>query len=77
MISIAGLTPKQKTIMDILWTMDTMEQVEAFIKSLPRDDGIDAHGMIAIAVVDTVELEQGLDQYEDQALDVIARARRP
>lgn len=77
MITIAGLTPKQKTIMDIMWTMETITQVEAFIKSLPRDDAIDAHGLLQIAIVETLEEEGRMDEYEDMALDVIANARRP
>lgn len=76
MITIAGLTPKQKTIMDIMWTMETITQVEAFIKSLPRDDAIDAHGLLQIAIVETLEEEGRIADYEDMALDVIANARR-
>lgn len=75
MITIAGLTPKQKTIMDIMWTMETITQVEAFIKSLPRDDAIDAHGLLQIAIVETLEEEGRMSDYEDMALDVIASAR--
>lgn len=75
MITIAGLTPKQKTIMDIMWTMETITQVEAFIKSLPRDDAIDAHGLLQIAIVETLEEEGRMSDYEDMALDAIASAR--
>ena len=75
MIQIQGLTAKQKTIMDIMWTMESIEQVESFIKSLPRRDGIDAHGLMSIAVVDTLEEEGKLADYEDMARTVIHNAR--
>lgn len=61
--------------MDIMWTMETITQVEAFIKSLPRDDAIDAHGLLQIAIVETLEEEGRMSDYEDMALDAIASAR--
>lgn len=72
MISIQGLTVRQKSIMDMLWSMDSMDKVNAFIKALPtRQDQMDAATMIQIAVEETVEQEQGLEGYEAAALAAI------
>ncbi len=72
MISIQGLTNRQKSIMDMLWSMDSMDKVNAFIKALPtRQDQMDAATLIQIAVEETIEQEQGLDDYADAATAAI------
>jgi hypothetical protein len=76
MITITGLTNKQKALMDVMWTMEEMEQVNAFINTLPRQDQLDCKSLITIAVQETEEHEyNGLDQYESLAIAAIARAR--
>jgi hypothetical protein len=72
MITIQGLTARQKSIMDMLWSMDSMDKVNAFIRALPtRQDQMDAATLIQIAVEETVEQEQGLDRYADAATAAI------
>ena len=76
MITIQGLTHKQKVFMDVMWTMDSMPAVEAFIKSLPTRDGQDCRSLVAIAVQEAEEHEQnGLEAYESLAVSAISRAR--
>jgi hypothetical protein len=76
MITINGLTARQKTIMDLLWGCETLEQVTALVSALPNDrDRMDAQGLIMIATQDTIEEELGLDEYIDQASDLISRCR--
>jgi hypothetical protein len=75
-IRIEGLTVKQKALMDIMWSMDDIAKVNAFIRSLPRHDACDAQSLVSIAVWETLELEQGLEAYADSANSVIARAQR-
>jgi hypothetical protein len=76
MITITGLTNKQKALMDVMWTMEEMEQVDAFINTLPKQDQLDCKSLITIAVQETEEHEyNGLDQYESLAIAAIARAR--
>lgn len=74
MISISGLTAKQRVLMDVMWAMDTMPAVEAFIKSLPTRDGQDCASLVAIAVQESLE-QDGLDAYESAAAAVIAGIR--
>ena len=76
MITIQGLTHKQKVFMDVMWSMDSMPLVEAFIKSLPTRDGQDCASLVAIAVQDTLEQDNRMDDYEELAGIVIARASR-
>ena len=76
MITIQGLTHKQKVFMDVMWSMDSMPAVEAFIKSLPTRDGQDCASLVTIAVQDTMEQDNRIQDYEELAGIVIARASR-
>ena len=73
MISITGLSNKQKVLMDVMWAMDTMPAVEAFIKTLPKRDQQDCESLVAIAVHESLEEDNRLEDYEELALNLIAR----
>ena len=73
MITITGLTNKQKVLMDVMWAMDTMPAVEAFIKTLPKRDQQDCESLVAIAVHESLEEDNRLEDYEELALNLIAR----
>ncbi len=76
MITITGLTQKQKALMDVMWTMQEIAQVEAFINTLPKQDQLDCKSLMTIAVQETEEHEyNGLEAYESLANAAIARAR--
>ena len=74
MITITGLTHKQKVLMDVMWSMDDMPAVNAFIKTLPKRDGQDCLSLVAIAVQESLE-QEGLEPYAEAAVTAIARAR--
>ena len=75
MITITGLTDKQKAIMDILWACSSIEQAELFIKSMPTaQDRADAHTLMTIAVWESIEQQEGLDAYKTAAAACIAHA---
>ena len=76
MIRIEGLTVKQKTLMDVMWSMQEMPQVEAFIKTLPKRDRQDCLSLIEIAVQASLEEDNRLEDYADAAQAAIARASR-
>ena len=75
MIRIEGLTVKQKTLMDVMWSMEEMPQVEAFIKTLPKRDRQDCLSLIEIAVQASLEEDNRMEDYADAAQAAIARAR--
>ena len=75
MISITGLSNKQKVLMDVMWSMDSMPLVEAFIKSLPTRDGQDCASLVTIAVQESLEQDNRMADYEELALIAISRAR--
>ena len=73
MITITGLTHKQKVFMDVMWTMESMPLVNAFINSLPTRDRQDCLSLVEIAVQETLEDEGRINDYEDVAVNLIAR----
>jgi hypothetical protein len=75
MILIEGLTPKQKLLLDVMWAMETKQQVETFIKSLPPKDSTDATNLLEILIHESLEAQGELDQYENYAKAAISRAR--
>jgi predicted TIM-barrel fold metal-dependent hydrolase len=75
MITITGLTHKQKVLMDVMWSMDDISTVTAFVKTLPKRDRQDCLSLIAIATQESIEQEDGLDAYKHDALAAISYAR--
>lgn len=76
MITITGLTHKQKALMDVMWTMDSMSKVQTFVSTLPKRDAQDCLSLITIATQETIEQEDGLDAYQAAAFAAISAARR-
>jgi len=73
MITITGLTHKQKALMDVMWSMEDMTNVQSFIKTLPIRDRQDCLSLIEIAVQETLEEDNRIEDYEQAAVDLIAR----
>lgn len=76
MITINGLTERQKNLMDLLWGCRDLAQVNTLISALPsRADQYDALSLITVATLESIEQELGLDDYADAAQAAIDRAR--
>ena len=73
MITIQGLTPKQKALLTVMWDIDSVSKVQEFIRTLPASDARDAHTLLQLAIWETVEAEGGLEDYEAMAKDCISR----
>ena len=71
MITITNLTPKQKALLTVMWDIDSVDKVHSFISTLPAQDARDAHGLLQIAIWESIEQEKGLDAYMDQARSII------
>jgi hypothetical protein len=62
--------------MDLLWGCESIEQVNTLVEALPTNrDRYDAKSLIVIATWDTIEEELGLNEYTDEATDLISRCR--
>jgi hypothetical protein len=72
MITISGLTPKQKALLTVMWDIDSVDKVHEFISTLPAADACDAHSLLQMAIWESLEQQGELDAYSDQARSVIA-----
>lgn len=76
MITITGLTQRQKSIVDLMWTCRDLDAVNTLISSLPtKQDQCDARSLCTILVQETLEQEEGLERYAEVAQAAIDRAR--
>jgi hypothetical protein len=76
MITIQGLTKKQKLIADLIWNCDSEAAVLALIRALPVDeDRRTAKTLMLLMIWDSWEQDRGLDEFEEQALEAIDRTR--
>ena len=75
MITITNLTAKQRALMTVMWDMDSMDKVQAFIRTLSAADARDAHSLLQMVIWETLEAEGELDAYMDHASRVINAAR--
>jgi hypothetical protein len=76
MISISGLTPKQKALMTVMWDIDSVSKVQEFIRTLPAADARDAHSLLQMAIWESLEQQGELDAYKDHATTAIRTASR-
>lgn len=74
MLTITNLTRKQKMFCEIFWSMDTAEQIDMFIRSLPKTDRKVAQGVFDLMVLEMIDQE--LDDTDlDLAKQVIDKVR--
>jgi hypothetical protein len=74
MITISGLTEKQKALLTVMWDIDTTDKVHEFIRSLPAADARDAHSLLQMAIWESIEQQEGLEEYAQLAKDCISRS---
>ena len=73
-IKLSGLTARQKQVIDLLWNCPTIEAAQALVKALPTHrDRCDARAMLTMVAWDSIEQEEGLDQYAEAASDCVSR----
>jgi len=75
MITISGLTPKQKALLTVMWDIDSMTKVQEFIRTLPEGDQPVALGLMRISIWESLESQGELEHHADSAKDLISRCR--
>jgi hypothetical protein len=63
-------------LLDVMWNIENIQQVNDFINSLPPKDNIDARSLLKIAIEDSLEYEGELDRYSDVATKAIDKAQK-
>lgn len=52
---IDGLTKRQVALLEVMWSMEDIEQVQSFIKSLHSKDRAEAHSLMTLLVHEALE----------------------
>jgi hypothetical protein len=74
MITLEGLTHKQKMLAQLIWDCETQDQLEMLIRCLPTKE--DRHMASTLSRVMIYEaLEPGIDRYQAVAQEVIDHVR--
>jgi len=58
-------------LLDVMWNIENIQQVNDFINSLPPRDKMDARGLLQIAIDESIEHEGGLEEWADAARQAI------
>ncbi len=73
-ITITGLTARQKQVIDLLWHCPSLEAAQALVAALPtRRDRCDAQSLLTMVAYDSIEQQEGLEQYAEAASDCLSR----
>ena len=75
MITIDGLTQRQKSICELLWSCTDLDSVRTLVSALPKRDRQDAQTIVTVMTQDSIEEDMGLDQYRAAAQAAITQAR--
>ena len=75
MITIDGLTQRQKSICELLWSCTDLDSVRTLVSALPLRDRQDAQTIVALMTQDSIEEELGLEEYSVHAQMAIAQAK--
>jgi hypothetical protein len=73
-ITLEGLTHKQKMLAQLIWDCETQEQLEMLIRCLPtREDRLMASTLSHVMIHEA--LEPGIDRYKEVAKELLERVR--
>ncbi len=73
MITIEGLTDRQRMIADLIWNCDTMDRAVVLINSLQGQDRADARAIMQCMIYEV--LEEQIGEYKDAAEVAVFNAR--
>jgi hypothetical protein len=57
MLQLTGLTRAQKAMCDIIWSMDTQEQILAWFNTLPSGQAHQAHVLMKLMILEQLDQE--------------------
>ena len=76
MITLEGLTPKQKMLAQLVWDCQTQDQLELLIRCLPtQEDRYMASTLSRVMIHEAWEQERGLDEFLESAQEIIDQVR--
>lgn len=72
MIQIEGLNKKQKMFADIIWSLESQDQVKAFIASLPEKDRRQAQTVTELMILAFID---EVDTVDERTIEIINKAK--
>jgi hypothetical protein len=73
MITIQGLSKKQRALADILWAMDGTEQVHAFIAALHPKDRVEAQTVCEMMILACIDECEDVEIAEQVLVDIMSK----
>lgn len=61
-VTLTGLNPKQKALCEIMWSMDSKDQVESFIATLPKADARTAQSLLELIILEFTDSVESVDE---------------
>jgi hypothetical protein len=72
-ITVEGFTAKQRILADLVWNMDSADQVEEFIRTLPRADAEDARIVVAMITAAALDQVTSTELAQQVLVDIMAK----
>ena len=74
MITIQGLTQRQRQLCDLMWSCSDLKQVQGLIRALPTlEDQQQAETLMQVLIQESLEQQGAMDDYAEDCNDVIVR----
>ena len=73
MIELTGLSPLQRELAERIWQMDSMEDIVAWIQTMPRSVALQADGVMQMMIA--AEIDRAAEDDVSVARDLIERIR--
>ena len=61
MVTLGNLTRKQQVLCEVIWNLDTVEQVLNFVRSLPQKDKEQAQTLYTLMILETLDQEMDIE----------------
>lgn len=75
MIELHGLTEHQMELLDIIWSIDSMPEVEEWIDTLSERDQMECHSLIQLLALEILDARLTLSKKFPEAQQVINRIK--
>ena len=74
MITLQGLTQRQRQLCDLMWSCSDLKQVQGLIRALPTlEDQQQAETLMQVMIQESLEQQGAMDDYAEDCNDVIVR----
>jgi vacuolar-type H+-ATPase subunit I/STV1 len=73
MITVEGLSKRQRVFADIIWGLNSQAQVDAFIQTLPKAQKLEAEAVVEMLILAVIDEVDTIDEEVVEMLNEIGR----